>query len=205
MTVQESIDSLIGYIDSAVARSSVSNRHVATVLDFLNQKQKTIADCLPKSYVCGAGSQSLPVYFTADGHASAVTSVHVPGSVVGECGIAAGGIASTESEPVPFADIEATAYDDLDVNEEEDLTRVASAYAVAHLKADIGIAGLTPFSEETFYHRGDTCRYAGLPFRFISDKPAGPWQLAYTEQVTYKQLLEPIGLLHTDIDNLINS
>lgn len=205
MTVQESIDSLIVYIDSAVARSSVSNRHVATVLDFLNQRQKTIADCLPKSYVEGAGSPSLPVYFTQDGHASPITSVRVPGTVIGECGVAAGGIASTDSDPLPYQEIDAVAYDELDVSEAEDLTKVASSYAVAHIKADIGIDNLDAFSEERSYRRGETCRYRGLPFRFIADKSAGPWQLAYTEQVTYRQLLEPIGLLHADIDNLLNS
>lgn len=41
-TVQETIDSLISYIDSAVAKHSVSNRHVATVLGFLNEGLKSL-------------------------------------------------------------------------------------------------------------------------------------------------------------------
>ena len=203
MTVQESIDQLIVYIDEAVARSSVSNHHVATVLDFLNQRQKTFTDFLPKSYVAGAGSHSLPVYFNDTGHALPIDSLQVLGTVIGDSGVAAGGISSAESEQVPVVDIEAVAYDDLDPDEAEDLTKVPSAYSVARVKADIGVSTIPAFSEQTHYYRGEICRYMGLPFRFIVDKPVGPWILAYTEQVTYRQLLCPLGLLHSDIDNLL--
>lgn len=43
-TVQETIDNLISYIDAAVAKHSVSNRHVATVLAFLNNQLRNIND-----------------------------------------------------------------------------------------------------------------------------------------------------------------
>ena len=41
---QEVIDQLIDYIDKAILKNSVSNRHVAAVLAFLNEglKDKTI-------------------------------------------------------------------------------------------------------------------------------------------------------------------
>lgn len=42
-TVQETIDNLISYIDAAVAKHSVSNRHVATVLAFLNEGLKALS------------------------------------------------------------------------------------------------------------------------------------------------------------------
>ena len=45
-TVQETIDNLISYIDAAVAKHSVSNRHVATVLEFLNSGLKTVRENL---------------------------------------------------------------------------------------------------------------------------------------------------------------
>lgn len=52
MSVQDTIDALIVYIDEAVSRGSVSNRHVAAVLDFLNQKQKSFTqDSIPKDCV----------------------------------------------------------------------------------------------------------------------------------------------------------
>lgn len=41
-TTQEYIDNLITYIDEAVARASVSNRHVAAVLDYLNRRLKSL-------------------------------------------------------------------------------------------------------------------------------------------------------------------
>ena len=43
MSTQDLIDELIAYIDSAVARNSVSNRQVATVLDFLNTRLKSVS------------------------------------------------------------------------------------------------------------------------------------------------------------------
>ena len=43
-TVQETIDNLISYIDAAVAKHSVSNRHVATVLEFLNSELKRVRE-----------------------------------------------------------------------------------------------------------------------------------------------------------------
>ena len=43
-TVQETIDNLISYIDAAVAKHSVSNRHVATVLEFLNSELKIVRE-----------------------------------------------------------------------------------------------------------------------------------------------------------------
>ena len=39
---QDIIDQLIDYIDKAILKNSVSNRHVATVLSFLNEKLKEI-------------------------------------------------------------------------------------------------------------------------------------------------------------------
>ena len=43
-TVQETIDNLISYIDAAVAKHSVSNRHVATVLEYLNVQMKKVRE-----------------------------------------------------------------------------------------------------------------------------------------------------------------
>ena len=43
-TPQEYIDNLIIYIDEAVARASVSNRHVAAVLDYLNRRLKSLPE-----------------------------------------------------------------------------------------------------------------------------------------------------------------
>ena len=40
---QDIIDQLIDYIDKAILKNSVSNRHVATVLSFLNEKLKDFA------------------------------------------------------------------------------------------------------------------------------------------------------------------
>ena len=42
-TIQETIDNLISYIDAAVAKHSVSNRHVAAVLAFLNEGLKSLS------------------------------------------------------------------------------------------------------------------------------------------------------------------
>lgn len=42
-TQQDIIDQLIDYIDKAILKNSVSNRHVATVLSFLNEKLKDFA------------------------------------------------------------------------------------------------------------------------------------------------------------------
>ena len=39
---QQLIDELIDYIDKAVLKNSVSNRHVAEVLDWLNEGLKNI-------------------------------------------------------------------------------------------------------------------------------------------------------------------
>ena len=51
-TVQETIDNLISYIDAAVAKHSVSNRHVATVLAFLNEGLKAVStDVLDEKYL----------------------------------------------------------------------------------------------------------------------------------------------------------
>lgn len=46
MTLQETIDQLIEYIDVATAVASVSNHQVATVLDFLNESLKTLSSSL---------------------------------------------------------------------------------------------------------------------------------------------------------------
>ena len=43
-TQQDLIDQLIDYIDKAILKNSVSNRHVATVLSFLNEKLKDFAE-----------------------------------------------------------------------------------------------------------------------------------------------------------------
>jgi hypothetical protein len=51
-TVQETIDNLISYIDAAVAKHSVSNRHVATVLAFLNEGLKAVStEVLDEKYL----------------------------------------------------------------------------------------------------------------------------------------------------------
>ena len=47
-TTQEYIDDLITYIDEAVARASVSNRHVAAVLDYLNRRLKSLPELVSR-------------------------------------------------------------------------------------------------------------------------------------------------------------
>lgn len=206
MTQQETIDALIAYIDEAVARSSVSNRQVAAVLDFLNQRQKELGgDFLPIAFVKGEGSESLPVYFDEEGRAHPITSLLTDGIVTGMQGVSAGGITDVSHGSGSGLNVGVTAYDDLDETEEENLQTVASSYAVARLKADIGVSKLEPFSENRSYRRGDTCSYMGYPFRFTEDKAKGPWILAYCEQVTYSQLLNPTSLNRSDIDRITNA
>lgn len=43
-STQEYIDGLIAYIDEAIERASVSNRHVAAVLDYLNRRLKALPE-----------------------------------------------------------------------------------------------------------------------------------------------------------------
>mgnify|MGYP000285090391 FL=1 len=42
-TTQDIVDSLIDHIDKAITKGSVTNQQLAGVLDFLNERYKTLA------------------------------------------------------------------------------------------------------------------------------------------------------------------
>jgi len=202
MSTQETIDQLIEYIDQAVARASVSNRQVAAVLDFLNQKLKSLDSSMSLDDVKNKGSESLPIYFDSEGTAHVIVSLDVPGMVVGRKGVAAGGISDFTISSTGQVSIDAVALDDILQETEEDVSRVPSAYAVKVLFQHIGIDRLDAFSPSATYSRGDAVRYNGFGYRFNTAKMPGPWDPSYCDRVDYRTLLEPLSITDANINSL---
>ena len=101
------------------------------------------------------------------------------------------------------------AFDSLNADSAEDLTKVASAKSVAVLKKRLDYESLHLFSTETDYYRGDCVKTEdgfGIAsgWRFVADKEAGPWIGAYVEPLNAEALATPLDIPLTTLNNIIN-
>lgn len=200
MTPQETIDQLIDYIDNAVARASVSNRQVATVLDFLNEKLRSQEGGVSIESVKGKGSTSLPVYFDRNGLCQVISSLLVPGTVVGQKGVAAGGIADLSVSQSP-SNLEVLEYSELEGLNYESSMQVATAYSVATLRAFFSLLSST-VNERTnqlqtlinnLSSRINQSQCDGVPFSQISDETSEDVSRIATAHGLYR-LLDHLGI-----------
>lgn len=156
------------------------------------------------------GSSTRPVWIDSSKEPQPVDAINVPGyvssdeSVVGKRGVAAFGIAdlSVAGSGGGGASVDVVAYDDLSTTDGEDANQVATAYAVARLKEDIGMANIPVFSTSVAYKKGDVVRYGNRGYRFTTNKPAGEWRSSYCDYLEYAALAKPLRIDDSFIDEL---
>lgn len=180
----------VGNMSSEIRQMQVEQRSQARQME--QEETSRLAD---------TGNETLPV-FSRGGGLQPVTGIDVPDFVVGQKGVAAGGIGtSAEGGGGGGGDVTVVPYDDVDAETAEDPGRAASAYSMKKIKGYLDVESFPVFSSAHQYLRGDECLYMGLPFRFITSHQ-GEWRLADVEQVTMKSLLNPTTILATTIANL---
>jgi hypothetical protein len=77
---------------------------------------------------------------------------------------------------------------------QENVTQVASAYAVRKIRDIINIDQLPKFSSEQSYVRGDVVTYNGEARQFTQDKAVGAWRSGITRPYDISAIATPLAI-----------
>lgn len=85
----------------------------------------------------------------------------------------------------------------------ENVTDVASAYAVKKIRDIINIDDIEEFSEEKDYGRGNLVRRGDRLYRFFYDHSKGAWASGDVEPVNITTLSTPLSITENDLMNIL--